>query len=115
MDAMSALGSLIITEGATAPLIVAPPEQLGDVLVEGPAISPATPEQQRAVDTVFMSHAAQSASSEQNPAVPFFVITACASALKGVIIDEAGRRLEKDATEEEESQKARERPRSAKT
>jgi hypothetical protein len=97
MDAMAAFGSLIITEGATMPIVVAQPPAPAEHL----AVQPRSPEEVQAVDTVF-TH--QNVASEQNPALPFLVVTACASALKGVVIDEAAR-YRQDEEEEEDANK----------
>jgi hypothetical protein len=97
MDAMAAFGSLIISEGTTMPIVVAQPPAPAEDL----AVQPRSPEEVQAVDTVF-TH--QAAAAEQNPAVPFLVVTACASALKGVVIDEAARHRQ-DEEEEEDSKK----------
>ncbi len=95
MDALAAIGSLILTEGANAPVLVAAPSASSHVVQTMTTLSPA---ERNAVDTVFTMEVTHK--PELSPLMGVMVVAAGAAALKGVAVD--GMREEEDQPDPEE-------------
>jgi hypothetical protein len=93
MDVLAAVGSLVISEGAMAPLVIT----TGNTPVEEPQPPPVvTPQDRQATDAVFTTH------DQKNPySVPatLLVVSASVATLKSIAIDE-----QKSANEQEEEE-----------
>ncbi len=99
MDVLAAFGSLILTEGANAPVLVAAPSASSHtVQTLSTTLSPA---ERDAVDAVFTTEVTNKPAL--SPLMGVMVVAAGAAVLKGVVVDEM--REEEDQPDSEEEKK----------